>query len=129
MWRQLEAAGYSCSLEMMLQINMGLARFTWALLSAMCPTPHGSEMLPCGDRKKGAAPTSPQLSTSFRFILPKLWSLLIQALIEKYLLNIYYEPGCELPGIVNIFKFSLKNHLIRLYNYYFSHQIRIPYKP
>lgn len=38
----------------------------------------------------------------FRFILPRIWSLLIHPFTEKYLLNIYYE----LTAIKNIFKFK-----------------------
>ena len=72
LWRQLEAAGYSCFLEMWLEINMEPEPFIQALLSSMSPTSQGSERLPHRDKKKGVAPASAQLRTLFQAYSPKV---------------------------------------------------------
>lgn len=72
LWRQLEAAGYSCFLEMLLEISVALELFTQALLSSTCPTSQSSERLPQRDKKKGVNPTSAQLRTPFQAYSPKV---------------------------------------------------------
>ena len=72
LWRQLEAAGYSCFLEMLLEISVALEPFTQALLSSTCPTSQSSERLPHRDKKKGVSPTSAQLRTLFQAYSPKV---------------------------------------------------------
>lgn len=83
LWRQLEAAGYSCFLEMLLETNMELEPFTQALFSSTCPTTQGSEWLLHRDKKKGVNPTSAQLLTLFQAYSPKV--MISHAFIE----NIY----------------------------------------